>query len=248
MSLSYMDGIQAYSSWRWVFILEGIATVVIALIARLFIVDWPETANFLSEREREILLARLRSDQQQFRMDRLDKQAVRRILYDKKIYLGTLMYLGVLNTGYAASFFTPSILRDMGWTSLMAQVMSIPVYVVAAITTLCMSLLNDKSRHRFGFSLTGCAIATLGYALLLAQQSLSTGVNYFALFAITAGGFVAQPILIGWQSNNMSGHYKQAIASAVQIGFGTVVGSSRAISFCLLRRLCNLRVTGLVSG
>lgn len=134
------------------------------------------------------------------------------------------MYLGVLNTGYAASFFTPSILRDMGWTSLMAQVMSIPVYVVGAITTLCVALLSDKSRHRFGFALGGCAIATVGYAILLAQQSLPTGAKYFALFAITTGGFIAQPILIGWLSSNMSGHYKQAIASAVQIGFGNCGG------------------------
>lgn len=136
----------------------------------------------------------------------------------------TIMYLGALNTGYAASFFTPTIIRDMGWTSLMAQVMSIPIYIVAAIMTLCIALISDKTRHRFGFVLVGCSIATVGYVILLAQRSVPVGVRYFALFAITSGGFIAQPLLIGWLSNNMSGHYKQAIASAVQIGFGNCGG------------------------
>lgn len=134
------------------------------------------------------------------------------------------MYLGSLNTGYATSFFTPSILRDMGWTSLMAQVMSIPIYVVAAILTLCTAILSDRLKHRFSFVLLGCSLATVGYVILLAQRSVPVGVKYFALFAITGGGYIAQPIIIGWLSNNMSGHYKQAVASAIQIGFGNCGG------------------------
>ncbi|KAL4874927.1 major facilitator superfamily domain-containing protein [Aspergillus karnatakaensis] len=222
--MSYMDGVRGYSSWRWIFILEGIATVVVAVIAKFFIVDWPDKARFLNDAERAILQARLQSDQGTYRMDRLDKTAIKRIATDVKIYLGTIMYLGVLNTGYAASFFTPTILNEMGWSELDAQVMSVPVYIVAAVLTLCMAILSDRLRHRFGFAMVGCLVATVGYSILLAQDSVTTGVKYFALFAVVGGGYIAQPILIGWLSNNMSGHYKQAIASAVQIGFGNCGG------------------------
>ncbi|OJJ54927.1 hypothetical protein ASPSYDRAFT_158769 [Aspergillus sydowii CBS 593.65] len=222
--MAYMDGIRGYSSWRWIFILEGLATTIIAIIAKFFIVDWPDKARFLDDAERAILHARLRNDQGGYRMDRLDKTAVRRILMDGKIYLGTIMYLGVLNTGYAASFFTPTILNEMGWTSLQAQVMSVPVYVVAAAVTICTSFLSDRCKHRFGFAMAGCMISTVGYIILLAQDFVTTGVKYFALYAVVGGGYIAQPIFIGWLSNNMSGHYKQAIASAVQIGFGNCGG------------------------
>ncbi|KAJ5352576.1 hypothetical protein N7452_001550 [Penicillium brevicompactum] len=222
--LSYMEGVRGYSSWRWIFILEGIATVVVGLVAKLLIVDWPEKAKFLTERERTILIARLQSENDSFPMNRLDRAAVWRILGDKKIYLGIIMYLGALNTGYAASFFIPSILRDMGWTSLMAQVMSIPIYIVAAITTIGTAYMSDKMRHRFGFVIAGCGIATVGYVILLAQRSVPVGAKYFALFAVAGGGFIAQPILIGWLSNNISGHYKKAIATAMQIGFGNCGG------------------------
>lgn len=134
------------------------------------------------------------------------------------------MYLGVLNTGYATSFFIPTILKEMGYTSILAQAISVPIYIVAAISTLSVAFISDRVKHRFGFAIAGCLISTVGYIILLNQQSISTGVKYFALYTITAGGFITQPILIGWLSNNISGHYKKAIASAVQIGFGNCGG------------------------
>lgn len=136
----------------------------------------------------------------------------------------TLMYLGALTTGYAASFFIPTIVRDMGWTSLMAQVMSIPIYIVAAVMTLVIAFISDKVKHRVGFVLLGCTVSTIGYIILLTQQSVPVGARYFALFAVTGGAYIAQPIIMGWQSNNVSGHYKQAISSAMQIGFGNCGG------------------------
>lgn len=82
-----MEGIRGYSSWRWIFILEGLATVVAAMVAKFLIVDWPETARFLDARELSILLARLTTEGQSFRMDRLDRISIWRILRDKKVYV-----------------------------------------------------------------------------------------------------------------------------------------------------------------
>jgi hypothetical protein len=83
-----MDGVAGYSGWRWIFILEGLATIVIAVIAKFVVVDWPETARFLTEDERALLLSRLSGDQGEARMDRLDKKSLRRAFSDPKIYLG----------------------------------------------------------------------------------------------------------------------------------------------------------------
>lgn len=55
-----MDGVGGYAGWRWIFILEGILTVIVALIAFFTIYDFPETASFLTEREREFVIYRLR--------------------------------------------------------------------------------------------------------------------------------------------------------------------------------------------
>ncbi|KAL4945883.1 hypothetical protein BDV06DRAFT_229740 [Aspergillus oleicola] len=223
-AIAKMDNVAGYKAWRWIFILEGLATILIAVIAKFIIVDWPESATFLNNEERAVLLARLKEDQGEAQMNRLDKTAMKRTFSDPKIYLGPIMYFGIVNTGYAVSFFTPTILEQLGWTSIRAQVMSIPIYAVAMVITLSTAFLSDYLKHRYAFTLAGCLIATTGYILLLCQATIPVGARYFALFAITGGGYLTQPILMGWLSNNMAGHYKQSIASAMQIGFGNCGG------------------------
>lgn len=86
--LANMAGVGGYSGWRWIFIIEGLGTVVIAAMSKLYIVDWPETAKFLDDDERHLLLRRLRNDVAEAKMDRLDKKATRRVFSDWKIYVG----------------------------------------------------------------------------------------------------------------------------------------------------------------
>lgn len=184
-------------------------TVAAAVVAKFLIPDWPETAKFLTEEERARVIARLSEDVSDAHLNRLDKTAVKRIFSDWKIYLGIFMYMGVLNTGYASSFFIPSIIKDMGFTAQAAQIRSIPVFVVASITTLTVALCSDKYRHRFSFCLLGICVATVGYALLLSRDTVPVGVRYAALFFVVCGCYCAQPIAIAWVQNNSSGHYKR---------------------------------------
>lgn len=82
-----------------IFIIEGLATVAIGLVAKWWVPDWPETASFLNEQERAILTARLANDQGECRMDRLDRNAVKRSFGDWKMYCAVLMYFGIVNNG-----------------------------------------------------------------------------------------------------------------------------------------------------
>ena len=83
-----MAGISGYNGWRWIFIIEGLLTVVVAAIAYPFIADWPETAKFLNADERQLLLRRMDEDVQGARMDRLEAKARKRAFSDWKIYVG----------------------------------------------------------------------------------------------------------------------------------------------------------------
>lgn len=87
-AVGLMNGLANTAGWRWIFIIEGTATVVIAIISKFLIVDWPEQATFLNEFERKVLLSRLRVESGDAKMDRLDGAAKKRILTDPKVYLG----------------------------------------------------------------------------------------------------------------------------------------------------------------
>ncbi|THY37059.1 MFS general substrate transporter, partial [Aureobasidium pullulans] len=214
-ALAKMDGIGGYSGWRWIFIIEGLLTVIVGIIARFWVCDWPETANFLTEEERAMLTTRLQTDSGEAIMNRLDKAATKRIFSDWKIYTGVIMYMGIVNTGYSGSFFVPTIIRELGYTSASAQIRSIPIFIVAAMCSIASAYLTDRLRHRFGFCIFGLVVASVGYVILLAQQGLSVAVKYFALFLVVPGGYITQPIVLAWVQNCMSGHYKRSISAAM---------------------------------
>jgi hypothetical protein len=106
-AIAKMDGIGGYRGWRWIFILEGGVTVIIGLVTKFWLTDWPETAKFLNDQERALLIARLSSDTGPAVMNRLDKRAAKRIFSDPKIYLGTAAYLGASSLPY--STFTTTL-------------------------------------------------------------------------------------------------------------------------------------------
>ena len=86
-----MAGIGGYNGWRWIFIIEGLVTIIFAIGSWFFIVDWPETSKFLTAEERQLLLRRLSDDSGEANMDRLDSKAKRRAFGDWKIYVGYAM-------------------------------------------------------------------------------------------------------------------------------------------------------------
>ena len=50
-----MDGIGGKKGWEWIFILEGLLTVVVGLASPWMVHDFPDTARFLNERESLLL-------------------------------------------------------------------------------------------------------------------------------------------------------------------------------------------------
>ncbi|CAA7259745.1 unnamed protein product [Cyclocybe aegerita] len=61
-AITKMDGVGGLAGWRWIFILEGIATVVVAAMAALVLPEGLSTAYFLTEEERVFAVQRFLSD------------------------------------------------------------------------------------------------------------------------------------------------------------------------------------------
>jgi MFS family permease len=58
--IAKMDGVGGLEGWRWIFILEGLVTVIVAVFAFWGLYDFPDTASFLTEEEREFVIYRLK--------------------------------------------------------------------------------------------------------------------------------------------------------------------------------------------
>ncbi|KAI1828275.1 MFS general substrate transporter [Xylaria intraflava] len=224
-AIAHLDGHQGIRAWRWIFIIEGAATAFVSVVATFLIVDWPEQCRFMNADEKRLLRKILEKDGvSEARMDTLNKQAYKLILTDWKIWVSSIMYIGLGITGYCLTFFMPSILVEFGWRATEAQVHSIPVYAAAGVSMLLAAWLSDRCKHRYSFIMLGAFSMTIGYSILLAQDNLGRGAKYAALFFTGIGGFVPVPLLVGWLSNNVSGHWKRAFAASIQITIGNTGG------------------------
>ncbi|PGG99779.1 hypothetical protein GX51_06151 [Blastomyces parvus] len=223
-SLVKLDGVGGYSGWRWIFIVEGLMTIALSFLTKFLIVDWPSEATFLSEEERLMVAVRVKEDLGSAKMDRLNRQSLRIILKDWKIYMGAFIYFTTNTSGYSTALFNPTILYQFGYDASQSQVHSIPIWVASAAAAILVGYLSDRTRHRYGFILFGCLFASIGYILLLCQSHVSLRVKHMALFIVNLGVYIAQPVVVVWLSNNLAGHYKRAFGIAFQISFGNIGG------------------------
>lgn len=101
-AIGKMDGIRGYAGWRWVFILEGLLTCVVAIVWYFAISDFPEDAKWLSEEERAFVKGRLQADQGRSNFEhKLGLKDVGRFFsMDLKFILGGFMYFGLIVPAY----------------------------------------------------------------------------------------------------------------------------------------------------
>ncbi|KEZ46557.1 Uncharacterized protein SAPIO_CDS0353 [Scedosporium apiospermum] len=130
-AIAKMDGISGKPGWAWIFILEGLATVVAGDRIRV---------------QRRIIM-----DRQGLTADDFDKRHIYAALKDWKTYGYMVIYMGCLTPLYAFSLFLPTILCGMGHQGTKAQLLSVPPYAVAAALTIAVGFYADRSRHR-GYS------------------------------------------------------------------------------------------------
>jgi MFS family permease len=91
--IAEMDGVGGKRGWSWIFILEGSATVLVALWAYSAFKDYPETAKFLTPTEKHEVHRRLEEDRSSL-ADEFDRKFVWDAFKDWKIYAHCFNFLG----------------------------------------------------------------------------------------------------------------------------------------------------------
>ena len=112
-AIGLMDGVRGIAGWRWIFILEGLATCVCALFFYFLFPDFPEDAKWLNEEERAFVKGRLREEQGGSQADKtIGLKETAGVFKDWKVWIGGLMYFAVLIPGYGYGMFCTSLMTS----------------------------------------------------------------------------------------------------------------------------------------
>lgn len=234
-AITQMDGVGGYQGWRWIFILEGLLTVCFGALSFWWFPKYPNDASFLSKREKEYVLwsvhnltnqTTVHPDAPQGEDTSSDRRYLWAVFKDINCWFRLFSHMGILLPLYGISLFTPTIIRNLGYTATKAQLLSVPIYFVSAILSVIEAYLSDWTGVRTPFLVFNYICMIVGFVVCI---SLDPRVNplgiYAAIYICALGLYPATSVSIVWNSNNLAGTYKRAIGIGFQIGMANFSGA-----------------------
>ncbi|KAI0150717.1 major facilitator superfamily domain-containing protein [Xylariaceae sp. FL1272] len=222
--IAKLGGVVWGNGWHWIFILEGIVTVVVATSAYAFVYNYPDTAKFLNSDERKFIHQRLAADSDATHDEKFSWSAVRDALRDPKCWLYGLGFHTLSLPLYTLSLFLPTIITNLGYAAATAQLLTVPPYAFAFGTTLGVAVLSERIGKRAIFIGGSALFAAIGYIILLSNTDpvARPGVSYAGVFFAAGGIYPAVALVLSWPTINVSGQTKRATANAMQISIGNI--------------------------
>ncbi|KKK15221.1 putative MFS transporter [Aspergillus ochraceoroseus] len=219
-AVGHMDQVQGLSAWRWLFIIEGAPSCASAVLVWFILPDYPETASWLSPQEKELAAQRLEREGSKGSETAMTWEDAKEVLLDWRLYVHYMVYFGISAPFGSLSLFTPTIINGLGYTSLKAQLMTIPPWAVAYVVTIAVAWsadhFNSRGLHSAILSFIG-AMGFLSSAVLPADAYLQ---RYGCLIVATSGALACIPPLLGWLSSNMRSTPGTGLAIALNVSFG----------------------------
>lgn len=231
--MSLLNGTHGLEGWRWIFILFGVITISLGIIALFLIVDFPDKNTFLTPEETKWVTDRIDRDRGDSVPDKLTFQTFVKHMLDFKVWVFGLCFCFSTMPAYAFSYFLPVILAGGGYDTKLSLCLSAPPYVFAAMYTFAVAYGADKTHMRAPFIALSATVCLVGLVIMAWGGKL--GVRYFGSFLSIAGCQANVPAVLAYQANNVRSYSKRAVASAVVIGMGGVGGEFHRED---LQRLC----------
>ncbi|KAG2072381.1 MFS general substrate transporter [Suillus decipiens] len=211
-----LNGRGGRPGWAWIFIIEGIFTFLFGLMAFLVLPNSPSDARFLSTKERDYVMAKLKADgavASDEKSDDFSWTEVLRCFQSIHVWLlaPVLFFLGT--TLYGLAYFEPTIVKELGYAGTNAQLMSAPPFAVAFVVSIITAVISDRYKCR-GFMLIFFSVCNLiGFVMFYASESYH--IRYGSLFLTISGSYCGAPPVITWVANNSAPHVRRATSVAI---------------------------------
>ncbi|MFZ6644956.1 MFS transporter [Undibacterium sp. TJN25] len=177
--LKVMEGVNGWRGWQWMFLLEGIPSIVVGLVALVLLDDRIADAKWLSGPEKTLINAAV-SREQQTKQD----HSLGQVFSNGKVWLMGLIYFCFVMGLYGISFWLPTLIKALGVKDLMdvGLLTAIP-YAFAAVAMVMVGRSSDRlGERRWHIAVPGF----LGAAGLVLSV-LFTGNPVLAMAALTLG-------------------------------------------------------------
>lgn len=187
--LQWGDDILGMAGWRWLFLIEGLPSVVLGVVAAFYLTSRPPDAKWLKESEKTALQASLAVAEPS-----PSRKSAWKELVGRDVVLLSIAYFGLTMTLNTNATWTPTIAREAleeRSLSFVGIVVAMPALLTALVMPL-WSARSDRKKERTRHIVLPMGLAALGWTLVaIAPQPW---LRFIGLVCVSIGAFAAMAV------------------------------------------------------
>ncbi|KAK3327590.1 major facilitator superfamily domain-containing protein [Cercophora scortea] len=199
-----LDGARGIAAWRWLFIIEGAATVAVAIGAFFVLPNFPRTTSWLTEEERILAVWRLEEDIGEDDWVGSSEQTfwegARLAFTDIKTYVLIVLVFCIVASGTVTNFF-PTVVNTLGYGNVQSLLLTAPPYVLAVIVTYANAYHADKTGERYWHITLPMWVAIIAY--IIAATTTAVAPRYLSMMLMVPSVYSGFVVALAWISNIM---------------------------------------------
>jgi MFS family permease len=178
--------------WQWMFIIEGMFSVVLCAAVWLILDATPADARWLSDKERDALTQEIAAEQKE--REALQSGATGhggawRLLRDPQIIIFCFLYFAVSVTIYGTTFWLPTMIKKMGqYTEFEVGLFNSLPWIISIVAMYIFASLAARYKNQQAWAATAFVIAGVG---MFASASSTSAVFGFVAICFAAIGLKA---------------------------------------------------------
>jgi len=226
--LGNMEGTLGHEAWRWLYWIEGAATMAIAISAAFILPDLPHNTRGFTEEERAVAVLRMTEDVGEADKDSEEQSPFAGLFMavkDVKIYILMITFTAYV-TGLSFNAYFPSLTKTLGFGYITTLLMSAPPWAFACVVSLINAWHSDRQQERCWHIVGPICVGIVGFVISMATSN--TAARYVALF-LQASSYAGFIVFYSWISSSFPRPpAKRAVAIAMINAFsqlGNIAGS-----------------------
>jgi len=223
--LLQLDGFGNLQGWQWLFLIEGIPSIIFGCLTVFVLPASPSTVKWLTPEEKSFALSRVANALRESNHSHISKDQIKLVFTDIRIWLGAFVYCCHCVVIYSVSFFLPAIIRQFGFSDIVSNLLTVPIHAATVAAVICNGIHSDKTSERYFHILIPNCIALVAWGLeAYSLETNNLGLQYTMIIFGTFTSTMAAPVAIIWPMDFMIGSTAAAIAPGIIVGIGNLGG------------------------
>ena len=192
-----LSGVAGWAGWQWLFLLEGLPSVVAGFVTLAYLPDRPKEARWLDSEDRRAIAAELANDRQDAGPR---EHYVMSVFANPRVWLLIAIFFCLLWANSTLTFWAPSIIAEAGFGASAVGWIAGGAYLVGAAGMIFNGFDSDRRREVRGHFAFAAALGAVGLALTGMLANAGPWAVVFALVLAITGTMSAIPVF--WQLPN----------------------------------------------